>query len=235
MRILIAAIFAVCFTAVAAPGQSADVWLEESFDTLDNWKPLHFKKIEKHSQYRIAPSEDGNMLVAESNASASGLILKQSFDVYQYPWVSWRWKADNVFAEGDATQKTGDDYPIRIYIIFKYDPETASAGTRFKYGLVKRLYGEYPPDSSLNYIWANRPHDQPVIISPYTDRSRMIALQAGAANLGTWQQESIHIIDDYRRAFGEDPPLTASLAIMSDADNTGEAATAYVDYIRIHK
>jgi hypothetical protein len=43
--------------------------------------------------------------------------------------------------------------------------------------------------------------------------------------------ESVNIHKDYRAAFGEDPPKEARLAIMSDADNTGESAVGFVDFI----
>lgn len=42
-------------------------------------------------------------------------------------------------------------------------------------------------------------------------------------------------IDDYRAAFGRAPPAEASVAIMSDADNTGQSATAYVDDIVVRR
>lgn len=235
MRTFFTAIVLALYSTAAVYARTGEVWYEENFDNLDNWRPLHFRKIKKHSRYGIKPGGDGNILEAASEASASGLILNRVFKVNEYPRVTWRWKADNVYAGGDATKRSGDDYPLRVYILFKYDPATASAGTRLKYDLIKLLYGEYPPDSSLNYIWANKDHGAAVITNPYADRSKMIVLQAGTVNIGTWQQESIHILKDYRLAFGTDPPATASLAIMSDSDNTGESATAYVDFIRIHK
>jgi hypothetical protein len=34
-------------------------------------------------------------------------------------------------------------------------------------------------------------------------------------------------VADYRDAFGETPPRIVGVAIMSDADNTGERATAW--------
>ena len=39
--------------------------------------------------------------------------------------------------------------------------------------------------------------------------------------------------DDYRKAFGKAPPSTATISIMSDADNTGESGGAWIDYLRV--
>ena len=173
------------------------------------------------------------MLIARSRNSASGLRFKRNFNVYDYPVVRWRWRVDNVYAAGNLREKSGDDYPLRIYITFAYDPDRASFGERLKYGLAKSWYGEYPPHSTLNYIWANRPYDRDLYPSPYTDRSMMIILQSGSGQTNRWLEEQVNVIEDYQRAFGEMPPATASLAIMNDSDNTGEASVSYLDYIQV--
>jgi hypothetical protein len=72
-----------------------------------------------------------------------------------------------------------------------------------------------------------------LITSPYTDRVKLILLQKGPEKVNTWITEEVNILEDYKRAFGENPPETASLAIMSDSDNTGESAKAYIEYIQI--
>lgn len=39
--------------------------------------------------------------------------------------------------------------------------------------------------------------------------------------------EERNLYDDYRKVFGEAPPLVNGVAIMNDTDNTGETVTAY--------
>ena len=104
---------------------------------------------------------------------------------------------------------------------------------RAQYGAAKLLYGEYPPHSSLSYIWANKKYPERILQSPYTAKAQMILLQKGGERAGLWIEEKVNALEDYRKAFGTDPPGEASLAIMSDADNTGEKATAYVAYISV--
>jgi hypothetical protein len=58
-------------------------------------------------------------------------------------------------------------------------------------------------------------------------------LKRGAAKVGQWVEETADIARDYRKAFGFDPPPTASIAIMNDSDNTGEASVSYVEFIEI--
>ncbi len=213
----------------------SEIFLREDFGDLEDWKPLHFKKIEEHTEYSIVKEGNESYLKAESRASASGIIFKVKFSVFEYPKVKWRWKVSNVFEKGNAKEKSGDDYPLRIYIIFKFDPENASFGQKVKYGFAKSFYGEYPPHSTLNYIWANRQHDERVLTNTYAEEARMIIMQSGAENAGKWMEQEINIVEDYHKAFGEDPPETASVAVMSDSDNTGERAVSYIDYIEVYR
>lgn len=211
------------------------VFLREDFDSLDEWKPLYFAKIKNHSEYTIEHQGEETFLRAESDSSASGILFKKEFNVFQYPKARWRWKVNNVYRKGNAREKSGDDYPIRIYIIFKYNPETASLGKKVKYGLAKKLYGDYPPDSTLNYIWANRKHVRKIMANTYAEEAQMIILQSGPQNAGTWLLQEVNVLADYQKAFGTDPPETASLAIMNDSDNTGESSVSYVDFIEVFR
>jgi hypothetical protein len=61
----------------------------------------------------------------------------------------------------------------------------------------------------------------------------MVLLQKGKNNMGKWIMEEVNILEDYKKAFGKNPPKKASLAIMSDSDNTGESATAWIDFIEL--
>ncbi len=225
----------IVLALAAASAADRTVLLREDFATLDAWRPLTFPKIKAHSRYTVETRGRETILRAESSASASGLLLRREFNVYQYPKLRWRWTVGNVYARGDQEGKTGDDYPIRIYVVFRYDPEKASALDRATYGIARALYGEYPPHSTLNYVWASREDTPSLFTSPYTDRARMIALEKGPRFAGQWREESADILRDYRRAFGTDPPAQASLGIMNDSDNTGEASVSWVDFIEVFR
>ncbi len=221
--------------ALPAYTENNSLFLRENFNDLTSWKPLYFKNIKSHTEYSIEKIGEVSYLKAESNASASGIVFKREFKVFDNPKIRWRWKVSNVFKKGNAKEKAGDDYPLRIYIIFKYDPETASFGKKLKYGLAKNLYGEYPPDSSLNYIWANRKHDETIITNTYASEAKMIVLQQGADSTGEWFEQEVDIVEDYHKAFKKDPPAIASIAIMNDSDNTRERANSYIDYIEVYR
>ena len=232
--IFLKTVASMCFILIlAAPVLRGEVLFREEFNSLENWKPLIFPKIPKHTKYDITRENGNGMLRAEANASASGIIYKRTFDIYRYPVARWRWKITNVYRKGDAKTKAGDDYPIRIYIAFKYDPARATGWMRATYGAVKLIYGEYPPHSSLNYIWSSRAHPERFLTSPYTERAKMVLVEKGDARAGRWVEERVNVLADYRAAFGADPPSEAGIAIMADADNTGESAVSFVDFIEV--
>lgn len=210
---------------------NAEVLLKEDFNSLKNWEPLLFEKIKEHSTYEVKDS----LLVAKSEGSASGIKFKKTYDIYKYPKLSFKWKVNNVYKKGDATTKAGDDYPIRIYVMFEYNPEKASFFEQVKYDFAKSLYGEYPPHSTVNYIWSNKKQENRVITSAYTNRSKMIILNSGSNKLNTWQEHTVNVLEDYKKAFIENPPRKVALAIMTDSDNTKESSLSYIDFIEVKK
>lgn len=231
-NVIIIAALMIAFTATAF-SEELRFLLQEDFDNIDNWRSLKFPKIKEYSTYTVVEASEGNYLKAESDASASALIYGDEFSIYEFPYIKWRWKVENVYGKGNARSKKGDDYPIRIYVIFKYDPNKAGFRERIKYRAAKLLHGEYPPHSGLNYIWANREHKEKIITNKYTDKVKLILSQKGSINIGKWQEHEANVIDDYREAFGKNPPEMASIAIMNDSDNTKESSVSYIDYIEI--
>jgi hypothetical protein len=234
LHIISAVLMMEMLIVAAVPALETDIELREDFNDFNNWKPLTFLNILQHSEYTIAFEGAANrILTTRSKASASGIIFKGTFSPYHHPILRWRWKVDNVYSKADPRTKQGDDYPLRIYVIFKYDPEKAGLRQQIIYGLARKIYGEYPPLASLSYVWASRPISDPFFDNPYTDRAKMIPLRSGTEHLGKWMEEEVDILADYRRVFAEEPPESASLAVMNDSDNTGEAAVSHVDFIEV--
>jgi len=213
--------------------QMSEQGFREEFNSLDNWTPLTFPKIPRHSIYTIQKEGEKTFLVARADNSASGIICTRSFNIYKTPIIKWKWKISNIYQAGDEKKKSGDDYPLRIYVLFKYNPQKAGVFERAQYNTLKLIYGEYPPHSSINYIWANKKYPERILPNPYTAKTQMILLQKGAERAGQWIEERTNALEDYRKAFGTEPPTEASIAVMSDADNTGEKATGYIEYIEV--
>jgi hypothetical protein len=88
------------------------------------------------------------------------------------------------------------------------------------------------PYATLMYVWENRLPAGTVISHHMTSRVKMVLVGSGSPKLGVWHQEVHNVLDDYRRAFGEEPPRVKTVGIMIDSDNTGAHVTAYFGDIR---
>ena len=230
--ILLTALFVISFhaeTAIAKNQLIVGAFSHSvSGDELpENWEPLTFKKIDRHTQYRMDRDGDIPVIKAVSRASASGLIRKIRIDPEKYPIIKWRWKITNIYKNGDATRKDGDDFPARIYVAFEYDSQKVGFFEKVIFAAIKLFYGEYPPIAAINYIWGNKSMVGTVLKNPYTGRVRMVVVQSGKKHLNTWINEERNIYTDYIKAFGEKPPFISGVAIMTDSDNTGESAVSF--------
>ena len=237
-------LIALSLSLLLAPGAGSDVATRiighfsispQENKLPEDWEPLIFEKIDSHTSYSHIVEEGKGVIKAHSKASSSGLVFKGEIEPSNWPVISWSWKVDRVLATGDATKKSGDDYPARLYITFAYDSEKVGFWEAVKFNTIKLFYGEYPPINALTYIWANKMSKETLIANPYTDRVQMIAVESGPTNVGTWQSVSRNIVEDYRLAFGGEPPAISGVAIMTDTDNTGEEATAWYGDITLSK
>ncbi|WP_269542425.1 DUF3047 domain-containing protein [Cerasicoccus fimbriatus] len=202
----------------------------EDFDQKDNWEPLDFP-LQSHSAYDITPE---GYLRASSDNSVSAIVLAKRFEPAVTPMLSWRWNVDNTFTKGNAEEKSGDDFPLRVSVCFKFDPKKVNANERRWFKMQKLVWGDYPPYRVLHYVYASRddlPSD--ILPCPYSERARIIVKRSGQGDLQQWHEERVDIMEDFRKAFGEEPPKEAVISIMADSDNTNESSTAYVDWIQV--
>jgi hypothetical protein len=222
--------------------QPADVFEVGKFsaETVENtlpagWKPWTFKNIERHTTYTLVQDDHTVVVKAVAEASASALVREIKIKPKEYPIVEWRWKVSHILKKGDVHKKKGDDYPARIYITFEYDASKLGFFERAKYQVYRFLYGQYPPTAAINYIWESKAPIGTMVPNPYTDRAMMFVVESGEEKLNQWVSEKSNFYEDYKKAFGQEPPLISGAAIMTDTDNTGESATAYYGDILFKK
>jgi hypothetical protein len=176
---------------------------------LSGWSEKSFQGT---TEYRIVEEEGQKVLFARSENSASGLVFETDYDPQQFPVLSWRWKISEIVSKGDSRSKSGDDYAARIYVIF---PHWFFLKTK-----------------TLNYIWGNQLPKDSFQRNVYTSNAVMIAVESGSAKAGEWIAVQRNLLDDYRMAFGEEPPKVGAIAIMTDTDNTGATAVAWYGDIK---
>lgn len=148
------------------------------------------------------------VLGATADRSASGRFRKIHVDLEKTPILNWSWKVANILSVTNETQKSGDDFPARIYVVVE-----------------RGLLGI--SSLSLNYVWSSY---QPVDHrwkSPYSDQVVLLAADSGSKKLGTWARHKRDLRADLRSAFGEDIPAIDAVAVMTDTDNSDGAAKAF--------
>jgi hypothetical protein len=166
------------------------------------------KKIFKgETEYSLIQENDSIVVKAASQATASGLIKKISFDPQKYRYLHWSWRIDKTIAGGDETTKAGDDYAARIYVVF--------AGTFFW------------QTKAINYIWANHLEKGTFIANAYSSNAMMVAVESGPEKSGQWLNEKRDIYADFKMLFGSEPGEASAVAIMTDTDDTGGNAIAW--------
>lgn len=173
-------------------------------DGLTGWETKSFKG---ETEYTIA-SEGGRTVVrAHSRGTASALFRRVRLAPARFRYLDWSWKIERTIEKGDETTRAGDDYAARIYVVF---PGRFFWQTR-----------------AIAYIWANRLPKEEAIPSPFSGRVMMLVVESGSARAGEWINEQRDILADYRRLFANEPRDIGAIAIMTDSDNTGGAATAW--------
>jgi hypothetical protein len=192
-----------------------------------SWVPMTFSNIEAHTRYSLIQDKGRTVIRAHSHNAASGLIRNVRVDPHEYPWLQWSWKIDHVLKKGDVTTKKGDDYAARIYVAFAFDPDQSGLWQRMKHKTASLMSDQELPGSALNYIWASKAAPGTIVPNPYASEAMMVVLQSGNARSDQWIQEQRNIVEDYKRAFGKQPPEIIGIAIMTDTDNTGEETTGY--------
>lgn len=197
------------------------------------WEIVKITEEKKLTQYRLV--DDGGTIVlnARAEAAASGLGQPTKFDVRATPVLEWRWKVSRLIAAADNAVATKEDSPARIVLSFGGDRSKLPLTDRLALSLADQRSGKTTPYGTLMYVWSNKAPVGTVIPNPRTGRVQMIVASSGTAGVGAWQSLKRNVLEDYRRAFGEDPGLLMSVGVLTDTDNTGESAEAWYGDIRL--
>jgi len=169
---------------------------------LPDWlKPQSFPRIPRHTEFALVADEGRTVLRARAAASTAGLSRELGVDLRTHPLLAWRWKVMNLISKSDLATKAGDDFPARLYVVF---------GRR-----------------ALCYVWDSRAPVGTIVPNAYSDRVQMVVADSGAALLGRWVARERNVVEDFRRGFGTEPPVTSGVVVSADTDNTGESAESY--------
>ena len=201
-------IFAVLLPVAAASAEEIAL-LDPSAPIEGLWSRGGWRRQTEYSRAEIGGVA---AIRAVGRNSGSALHRELRYRPADYPWLEWSWRVDKLQASAYLRDVKREDFGAAISLLF---------------GRPSLFRREVP---TLSYVWTNaklRPGD--VVESPHHRGTvRSIVLQAGTERLGQWVRERRNVVEDYRRAFGSDPPANVEMiAIWTDNDQTGEPVEAY--------
>ena len=159
--------------------------------------------------YETVREEDGRtVLRATSRGTASGMYRRLRIDLEKTPILEWTWRIGGTLGDIDERTRAGDDYSARVYVIRSHPVF-------------------FWKTRAVNYVWASARAEGETWPNAYTDSSWHVAVRSGDAHAGRWVSERRDVRADFRALFGEDVRHIDAVAIMTDTDDTGDAATAY--------
>jgi len=201
--------------------------LQPGADLPPEWQTTTFARIPRHTRYTLKSLDGSTVLQAQADASMSSLLRETDIDPQAMPWLHWRWRIAGLNSKSDLRSKQGDDFPVRLYVIFDYDIMQLSFFERTKIRIARALYGDSLPVAALCYVWANDDPRDSSAWNAYTDRVRMVVATSGAGEVGQWVAVQRNVKADYLAAFGEPVPRITGIAIATDSDDTGERSLAW--------
>jgi len=151
----------------------------------------------------------GLVLHLRSNGSSGALYRDVSFDIKDFPILRWRWKSVKLPRGADVRVASRDDQAAQLYVIFPVWPEWLN--TR-----------------AIGYIWDTSAPAGMDFTSKKHPRTRYVVMRSGPGGLGTWHSEQRNVYDDYRRLFGEDPPMVGKVSVMIDSDDVSGSAESFI-------
>jgi hypothetical protein len=180
-----------------------------SASSLEGWEEKKFKGL---TSYQLSRIEGKQALLATSNDSASALFKKIHIDIRTYPFLNWSWRIENRLDTENESNKSGDDYAARIYVVL--DGGIFLWRTR-----------------AVNYVWANQASKGAIWENAFAGKhAMMMALRNRHDQLSTWYAEKRNVYEDLKRLFGTEFHFIDAIAIMTDTDNShGQAKAFYGD------
>jgi hypothetical protein len=191
------------------------------------WLGWGLKSGKRPTEYRLVRNGDATVLEAHADRAATGLYRRLRFDPRQQPLLEWSWRVDQLMPGSDMRVGSREDSVARLVVSFHGDPAKLDFEDRTKLRLAKVFAGEPLPFAMLIYVWSNDIPVETTLPSPQIDRIRMLVVEEGGARLGQWLSYRRNLLEDYRRAFGEDPADVVAVGVLTDSDNTQQSARAW--------
>ena len=158
----------------------------------------------------------------------SALLRKIRIDPSRHPLVEWRWQVTAREPGASAfSQAARASAMARVSIAFHGDEEKLDVVDRAHLRVAKVLTPNGLPYATLVYVWLRSAPAGTVLVSPYSERVRLFVVESGEERVGQWINVRRNVLEDYRRAFGEDPGDIVAVGVMTDSGDDGSTRRAF--------
>jgi len=199
-RVSYGAIIVALSYVSSMPGYAEERLVAQFSDgMLEGWQE---KSFVGDTRYQFVSEAGRQVLEATASGTASGIFREIEIDLTKTPYLNWSWWIEDVLAGNDEKRRSGDDYPVRLYVV-------VSGGFFFW------------RTRAINYVWSSSQPLESHWPNAYTGRAMMVAVRSGGEQRGRWLSEKRNVRADFKRLFGIDIDQIDAVAIMSDSDNSG--------------
>jgi len=180
--------------------------------------------------YTVQP--DG-VIAIESRAAVSFLYKELDVEDRQGRRLTWRWLVERSVPATDLGKRGADDRDLAVHVWFSDGGESADWSRRL-YAWALGAIGFPPIGRTLTYVWGGdaRRGDRLANPHPETDGAIIVLRPSGTAE-NRWFSESVDVLSDYRRAFGEPAREPKFIAVSSDSDDTGSVSLGRIADLRL--
>jgi len=184
---------------------------------LASWEPWFVRRGNTPTEYRVVELDGAAALEADAQEGGSGLSRKIRIDPKRHPVLEWRWRIPPPSEAASPPEVASANSPMaRLSLAFHGDTDKLDFDDRAKLRMAMILTANGLPYASLLYIWMLDVPVETVLRSPYTDRVRMIVVESGTQRAGQWVSVRRNVLEDYRRAYGEEPDDIVAVGVMTD-------------------
>ena len=195
------------------------------------WEPYVVMPANARTKYHLANVDGAVALEADAAEGGSGMYRKIRIDLKTHPILEWRWRLPRP-PSGAAWSATA---PILLSLGFDGDPSKLDILARIKLRMAKALTANGLPYASLLYVWrADVPVDT-VEENRHTDRVRMVVVESGEENVDRWVTVRRNVLEDYRKAFGEEPGNIVAVGVLTDVGDDGSPRRAFYGDITVRQ
>ena len=177
-------------------------------------KGWEVKEFAGKADVELVRAEGGAAIRLRSDATSFLLYRDVVVDVERAPMLSWSWKAVRLPSRGDVRHGPTDDQAAQLYVVFpRWPAATLNSDV-------------------VGYVWDTTAPVGSVVTSAKAPNVKIIVVESGTAQVGSWVHYQRNVHDDYVTLFKTRPPRVGMVAFMTDANDTSSTGEAWMGEVQ---